>query len=173
MQIRSAHHEPGHVVLAAVQGLKLRREGIMVASSGNGLGCYDKELYGSDDIRLRVVTALWGGYFAERQSCNENGYSIDRYDHWFRSNPDGAEASKLATPDEIWPRAPVAERIVDENWSLIKELAAELQSRTWEPIKQLPSKSQWWKDGDTMAKYVVGEEVIEILKAGGIPATLV
>ena len=52
----------------------------MVASSGNGLGCYDKELYGSDDIRLRVVTALWGGYFGERQSCNENGYSIDRYE---------------------------------------------------------------------------------------------
>jgi len=32
-----AHHEPAHIVIAAVQGLRLKPEGLMVDPSGWGL----------------------------------------------------------------------------------------------------------------------------------------
>lgn len=39
----SAHHEAGHIVIAAVQGLRLRSEGLMVDRTGEGLACYFRE----------------------------------------------------------------------------------------------------------------------------------
>jgi hypothetical protein len=173
MQIRSAHHEPGHIVVAAVQGLKLRPEGIMIDPSGFGLGCFDKEIYGSDDIRRRVVAAMFGGYFAERRFCKENSYSIlEPPKEWFGCNSDGWDAAQLMPPSEYYPLMPEAERMVNANWPVIKKLAAELQARDWERIKSLGSNSQWWSDGETLAKYVIGAELIEMLTARGIVATL-
>jgi hypothetical protein len=172
-QMRSAHHEPGHVVVAAAQGLKLRPEGVMIDPSGFGLGCFDSETYGSDEIRKRVVVAIFAGYYAERRFCRNSSYSIlEPPSEWFRLNCDGTDARKLAPPSDFYDLMPEAERIVDEHWPLIKKLAVELQSRSWEAIKPLPSGFQWWNDGETMAKYIIGEELIPIMSAHGIAATL-
>jgi len=146
----------------------------MLDPSGNGLGCYDKQDYGSDDVRKCIVVAMFGGYFGERRFCKENSYLIiETPDEWFRCNPDGADAAKLLPPADFYPQMPVAERMVDKHWSVIKELAAELQSRDWEPIKPLGSGFEWWNEGETVAKYVTGEELIGILAARGIAASLV
>lgn len=121
-QIRSAHHEPGHVVVAAVQGLKLRPEGIMIDPSGYGLGCFDKEIYGSDDTRKRVVAAMFGGYYAERRFCNDNSYAILEPRTWFLWNDDGKDAAKLAPPSDFFPLMVEAERIEYRLHPLLKRL---------------------------------------------------
>src|SRR5262249_5478812 len=50
---RAAHHESGHIVIAAAQGLKLRPEGISVDLEGNGLACYCKHPEDNDLSRER------------------------------------------------------------------------------------------------------------------------
>ena len=45
---RAAHHEAGHMVIAAAQGLRLQSEGLMVDLHGDGRACYCKQPDGSD-----------------------------------------------------------------------------------------------------------------------------
>jgi len=41
--LTAAHHEAGHIVVAAVCGLKIRTKGIVIDAAGEGLACYCKE----------------------------------------------------------------------------------------------------------------------------------
>jgi hypothetical protein len=63
MQI-AAHHEAGHVVIAAVEGLRLRAEGIMLDATGEG---------GVLQLRLmrRPVTECTGLSLWNAQQCRE------------------------------------------------------------------------------------------------------
>ena len=49
----AAHHEAGHIVVAAASGLQLRPEGIMVGRDTNGLACFRKES-GDADIYIEA-----------------------------------------------------------------------------------------------------------------------
>lgn len=63
----SAHHEAGHIVIAAVQGLRLHSEGLMVDRAGEGLACYFKEPDNNDGSRERVILATLAGLAAENR----------------------------------------------------------------------------------------------------------
>src|SRR5271170_846182 len=71
----AAHHEAGHIVIAASQRLKLRPEGLMVDLRGEGLACYCKQAGESDLSRERVVIAAFAGFKAEQRLCDERSYS--------------------------------------------------------------------------------------------------
>src|SRR6266403_1588654 len=76
LQRRSAHHEPGHVVIAADQGLRRSPEGIMADQSGFGLGCYDRNPRGSDALRRSILLAIFAEYYAEKRFCKEQSLDI-------------------------------------------------------------------------------------------------
>jgi hypothetical protein len=55
---------------------------------------------------------------------------------------------------------------------VIEAIASKLSAKSWEDIKPLRSGGRWWDDGQTMAKYLPGPEIISILASRGIPASL-
>jgi len=182
MQRRTAHHEPGHVVIAADQGLRLSPEGIMVDQSGFGLGCYDRDPRGSDALRKSILLATFAGYYAEKRFCEEQSLGILDEDTWFLYNTDGHEAIKLlkAIAAEAWSNGSLektrlelksqSKKLVDKRWSVIKAVASALLAKGWEPIRPLGSGDRWWNENQTMAKYLSGEEVIRILAQYGMTA---
>ena len=54
-----------------------------------------------------------------------------------------------------------AEQLVAENWPAIEGLANALLSKQLEPLKPFESGTQWSEAA--MAKYVTGDEIVEIL----------
>jgi hypothetical protein len=66
-----ARHEPGHMVIAAVEGLRLRPEGLMVDPSGWGLACYHDALEDSDSARERNILAVLAGFAVEKRYREE------------------------------------------------------------------------------------------------------
>lgn len=54
---RAAHHESGHIVVAARLGLRLRPEGLNVDPAGEGLACCHKNPDNSDISKERVIVA--------------------------------------------------------------------------------------------------------------------
>jgi hypothetical protein len=183
-QERTAHHEPGHVVVAAAQGLRLRPEGVMVDPSGWGLGCYRKESDGSDELRKSILLATFAGYYAEKRFCEDHSFTIADPKSWFYSNPDGYEASILVSemsvenltngsvPTTFLELQKEARQQVERRWTAIKEVAITLLSKNWEPRKLLASGARWSHEDDTVAKYVTGSEIIEILARHNICASL-
>src|SRR5664279_4282946 len=75
----AAHHEAGHIVIAAAAGLRLRPEGIMVDTEAEGLACYCKEPKNSDESREHVMLATLAGFFAQDRFCRERGYPETEY----------------------------------------------------------------------------------------------
>jgi hypothetical protein len=182
-QRRTAHHEPGHITIAADQGLSLRPEGIMIDQSGFGFGCYDKDPWNSDAVRRRILLATFAGYFAERRFCKQQGLEILDEDTWFLHNPDGRDEavplvkamaieslSRGSVPATFSDLKSQSKSLVDRKWNIIEAIARALLAKSWEPIKSLPSGGKWWNDGQTMGKYLPGEEVVRILAQHGIAA---
>jgi len=181
-QERTAHHEAGHVVVAADQGLKLRPEGLMVDPAGWGLGCYHKEPDGSDLSRTRILLATFAGFYAEKCFCEQRSYAISVPDIWFRDNNDGREArilldemsigslSRGSVPATFLNLQDKSMQRVEMRWNAIKELATALLAKSWEPRKPLKSGGSWSHENETTAKYLLGQEVIGILAQHGIAA---
>jgi hypothetical protein len=65
----TAHHEAGHIAIAAVQGLKLRPDGFATDTFGEGLACYSKKPEDSDLSRERIIIAHFAGYRAQERFC--------------------------------------------------------------------------------------------------------
>jgi hypothetical protein len=71
----AAHHEAGHIVIAAAMELRLRPEGIMVDKGAWGLACFYKEPDESDESKESIIVATVAGYLAQKRFCEEHGYS--------------------------------------------------------------------------------------------------
>src|SRR6266852_4110854 len=70
-----AHHEPGHIVVAAVEGLRLKPEGLMVDPSGFGLACYHDAPEERDAARERNILAVLAGFAVEKRFREEHAYT--------------------------------------------------------------------------------------------------
>jgi hypothetical protein len=174
-----AHHEAGHIVIGAVQGLKLRAEGLIVDAVGEGLACYFKELEENDLSRERVAIASFAGFKAEKRLRQERSYS-PLYELGITLSPDWVHARKAIS--ELSPDYPlgddremiriklesVAELLVEENWATIQGLAAAVLARDLMPLQPLKSMTRW--SDETMARYLTGEELVRVLKDRGIVA---
>jgi hypothetical protein len=167
-----AYHEAGHII-AAVQGLRLSPEGLMVDLSGEGLACYCKEVEGSDLLRERVIVATLTGFRAEERFRQESSYPA-RSKPEFIFGPDGREARGLLMklPGEYFSNERVLEdrvdHLIDQNWHAIKVLATALLAKDPEPLKPLKSGATW--SHQKSARYLAGEEVVRMLGRCGIVA---
>ncbi len=74
-----ARHEPGHIVIAASQGLQLRAEGLMIDPSGWGLACYHEASDESDSARTKNILAVLAGFAVEKRFREERGYPSRDY----------------------------------------------------------------------------------------------
>lgn len=176
----AAHHESGHIVVAAVQGLRLRPEGLMVDFLGEGLACYCREVDGSDALRERVLTATFAGYYAEKQFREQRGYAVLDLEYWSYWSFDGGEARQLLSeislenltngnvPATRTKLQAESKRLVERHWAAIEALAGVLLAKEWEYWK--PLKSGASLSAATTAKYVRGQEVVDVLAQHGISA---
>ena len=176
--IRTAYHEAGHIVVAAVQGLKLRPEGLSVDERGEGLACYCKDPGDSDIERERVIIATFAGLNSEARFCNEQGFPVPEEMQRIFSQ-DSKEAreniSRLSslslerTAFQIEAELQASsEAIILQYWSAIRSIAAALLDRDWEPIRALKSGSVW--SLAEKARYLAGDELAAALKQARIAA---
>ncbi len=168
---RAAHHEAGHIVIAAVQVLRLRPAGLMVDQKGKGLACYCKQPDDSDLSREHCIVASLAGFKAEERFCEEHSCPAP---HWLGvigsgDSIDAREIStKLSVPAIYSELENRSARLVEQHWAVITALAAALLAKDWEPLKPLKSGGTWAEA--TAAKYLPGEEVVGILARYGIVA---
>lgn len=178
----AAHHEAGHIVVAAIQGLKLRADGLIVDAVGEGLACYFKELEENDLSRERVAIASFAGFKAEKRLRQERSYS-PLYELGVTLSPDWVHAreaiSKLSLNyplghDREMIRTElesVSDHLVAENWVVIQALAGCVLARNLMPFRPLTSMTEWSEA--TLARYLTGDELVRILKEYGVPAICV
>jgi hypothetical protein len=177
----TAHHEAGHIAVAAAQGLKLRPEGFAMDILGEGLACYCKKPEDSDLSRERIIIATFAGYKAQTRFCTQRGclnpdaereiFSCD----WREARDLLSGLSSCYAPLDNIPAIQAglevrSGQIVEENWPVIEALAAELMSKEWGPVKPLGSGGIW--STQVIARYVDGVESIHVLKRFGISAML-
>lgn len=172
-----AHHEPGHIVIAAVQGLKLKPEGLMVDPCGWGLACYHAAPEDSDSARERNILAVLAGFAVERRYREKKKYPPR--DHMDVSlNRDNVVARTLLTKlaGDYWANESrlreQLDRLIEKHWLAIEALASALLQKNWERIKRLKSGGQWAHPNETVGKYVLGEEAVRILAVQGIEANV-
>jgi len=176
---RAAHHEAGHIVIAAVEELRLRPEGLAVDTRGGGMACYGKRPDGSDLSLRRIIVATYAGVYAEKRLCDERSYrppDADRlwqFGDWDEAHKRLCEISAEslsngtadATKAELQSRS---EQLVEQNWLTVKALAANLLAKDLEPLKLLKSGDKW--SDETTARYLAGHEVVGMLDRYGIAA---
>jgi hypothetical protein len=61
---------------------------------------------------------------------------------------------------------------IETHWLATKTLASALLAKDWEPSRPLESGDRWASPGETMAKYLDGEEAVRILAEHGIEAAV-
>lgn len=128
------------------------------------------------------MLASFAGYYAENYFRNLQGYQTRDYEtlmwslDWneargieSRFSWDYLAGRKIQTVHAVLETK--AEQLVVANWSAIAVLAKSLLDKQWEPKKALRSGAQW--SDAAMAKYVLGEEIVEILSGLGINAVCV
>lgn len=169
----AAHHEAGHIVIAAAQELRLRPEGLMVDLCGDGLACYCNQPDESDVSRERVIVATWAGFRAEKRIREERSYPA-RDELEVIGSPDRREAVKLLKElpgDYLTNERKLDNRLeylIERHWLPITALATALLAKDPEPLKPLKSGVPW--SHENTARYLVGEEAVSILGRYGIPA---
>jgi hypothetical protein len=182
----TAHHEAGHMVVAAVNGLRLRPDGLSVDSRREGLCCYHKEPDGSPLSRERIIVSKFAGYYAEWRYRNEFGLLEKALspELYFVFSSDGKEARKLSielskgtwSNKELPRSAPdiendlqqQSEKLIGQHWNVIRTIADALLAKEWENMKPLVTGTIW--SNAAKAKYLSREEAVSILECFSINA---
>jgi hypothetical protein len=154
----------------------------MVDTDAEGLACYCKEPEESDHSRERVMLATFAGCYAQNRFCGANGYPaledparIGSGD-WYEARRISIKLSDAYLADQGIKAAHESierqsETLVAERWPIIETVAEALLAKDWEPVKPLKSGGRW-ASGE-LAKYLIGDEVINIVVRFGITATRV
>jgi hypothetical protein len=166
----TAHHEAGHMVIAAVVGLAMRPAGFAIDRVGEGVACYCFIPEDNDESRERVLLATFAGWYAQQRFCDLVGLVCPAFAHpglscdwWQAADILPKLAGGLATKDKFEQGSRV---LVQQHWPVIEFLAADLLTREWEPVKDFASGWTWAKA--TEARYITGEEVVSLLAGRGI-----
>jgi hypothetical protein len=170
-----ARHESGHIVIAAVEGLRLKPEGFMVDPSGWGLACYHDAPDENDASRERNIIAALAGFAVEKRFREDRSYPArDSMD--VALNADNVKARTLlgklvgnyASNDSRLRDQ--LDRLIEKHWLSIDALACALLGKNWEPIRPLKSGDRWSHPNETMAKYVSGQDAVKLLAQHGVAA---
>jgi hypothetical protein len=76
-----AHHEAGHMVIAAAVGLAMRAAGFGIDPEGQGLACYCFRPEDTDVSRERVLLATFAGWYAQQRFCDLRGLACPDFAH--------------------------------------------------------------------------------------------
>jgi len=175
--VGATRHEAAHVVIAAVQGLALRKDGLRISEHGEGLACYRGAVprgvanVGPDPERERTIIAVYAGQIAHGRYyppvANGDANASDDIDLADRlvSEMYSTLDLQLATKRKLWERS---NALVTEHWEAIEGVAQALWSKPWLPsdIPRVPSHRE------VLEKKIDGEEVVHFLKQFGIEAVL-
>ncbi len=175
-----AHHEAGHIVIAAVRGLALRPDGLMVISDGNGFCVYSTQPDESDHSRESIILSSFAGYWAAKRFCDKHSCP-DLLDpmvlissDWTHArhviavlSSEYVETRSLAALQEILEQQ--SKDLVDQHWLAIEALAGALLNRDPEPMRRLKT-GHIWSDKTDPVRYMDGEEAVQILARHGIAA---
>ncbi len=175
---RIAHHEAGHIVIAAARALKLRPGGLCIDPRGDGLACYCNKPDASTLSRERIIVATFAGFYAQSRFNEEFDYRVDAISpsHFFSVSSDGNEVRELLglmmeefkNSSNVRELQRQSEQLVEQHWPAIKALASALLAKDWEPLRPVKNGGAW--SNSTTAKYVAGEEATRILERYGITA---
>jgi hypothetical protein len=166
---RTAHHEAGHMVVAAALGLKLRPQGLRVDPRGWGLACYCKQPDGSDLTRERIIVATFAGFIAQKRFYPDSIWCRDT--DWSEAHALLHErANKSVTRDDLLSRS---ERLVRQHWPAIEALAAAVLAKDWVTQERFESGARWSHEATTTEKRMACEEVVDLLGEYGISAVCV
>jgi len=176
----AARHEAGHLVVAAVEGLRLRDDGIILAADAQGIACYCKEAK-NDPERKSVAKATYAGYYAESRFCAALGLP-GKPEDW-QAWGDGDEAAKIinAMDDASLKNGTVsatmaelqaaAKAFVEQHWTAIEAVADALLAKPLEPLRQFKSGNGWTDQSE--ARHLTGAEVADVLNGIGIRVAVV
>jgi len=183
----AAYHEAGHVVVAAVQGLRLLKSGIHVdPTDGTGISYYESRTpdssYGIDSFGERTIISLFAGLLAQRKfhpTCTGASASADE-DHASRlltnmyipqkfPGTSAFEASMIELADARAKFREIANSLVEKHWSAIDALAQYL----WElpPTPKDSSEHEGCWSGSPLEKRIDGLSILSFLTQYGIPAS--
>lgn len=175
-----AYHEAGHIVVAAVLGLTLRPDGLMVGSDGDGLSVYSTRPDESDDSRRRVILSTFAGYWAAERFCVEHS-CLGLLDPMAVVSPDWVEARGIIKDlsAEYMARENLlrvqlrlekeSKHLVEQHWLAVEALALALLDKKPEPMRPLKDGTKW-SHHTCPVRYMPGEEAVETLALYGITA---
>jgi hypothetical protein len=168
----AAYHEAGHIVVAVVQGLALRKGGLRIDERGAGLACYKcKQPDGStnvgpDHCRERTILAILAGQIAHGRFYEPvaNGDAnasddFDRVDELLLEMYSDNDARRTAR-NQLCKRS---KELVEEHWGAIEGLAKALWAKNWSP--KVP-------EAKGLEKRMEGAEVVTLLRHYGISAAI-
>lgn len=169
-----AYHEAGHIVVAAVLGLRISRHGISCDGEGGGMSYYEFRKPKSwtaepSEIGIReTIVATLAGFIAQRKfypECSPNGASDDE-------NLVDALLKELLQDDfiglDVLSRTQLEEEattLVDRHWVPITALASSLLTKQLTTREAEPNPT--WSASAT-ARKLHGAEIASILSNFGL-----
>jgi hypothetical protein len=172
-QIESAaYHEAGHMTAAAVQAMPIRATGLHVDLCGNGCADYFERSLGDlavTDVDQRerkcTIIALCAGHAAQLKfypECQQGGWINDLQ----KIQGLICEMHPSGDTQEEWRHR--AEKLVDDHWPIIEELAKTLLSKSC----TFMTPEDAWGIGP-LKRQMPGPEVVELFARHGIRAKIV
>ena len=185
----AAYHEAGHVVVAAVQGLRLLKSGIHVdPADGTGISYYEcrkpDSSYGIDSFGERTIISLFAGLSAQRKfhpTCTGASASADE-DHASRllmnmyiprifPGTSAFKASMVQLENAKAKFREMANQLVEKYWSAIDALAQHLWAQPLTPKIPVSTKSVG-QSGSPFEKRIDGTSIVSILTEHGVLASV-
>jgi hypothetical protein len=134
----AAYHEAGHIVVAAVQGLSLRNEGIHLDRWGNGIACIcDRKPDGSTNVgseveREKTIITVFAGWIAQNRvyPCSTSGlkYDIPHLNALLDEMYSSGSSEWWAAKDSLRKES---ERLIELHWGAIEKVALTLWSKPY------------------------------------------
>jgi hypothetical protein len=174
MQIESAaYHEAGHMTAAIVQAMPIRATGLHVDLCGHGCADYFERSVGDlaetdDDQRERKCTiiALYAGHAAQLKvypECQQGGWINDLQ----KIQGLICEMHPSGDTQEEWRHR--AEKLVDDHWPIIEELAKTLLSKSCTFMSHEDAR---WGIGP-LKRHMPGLEIVEFFARHNIRVKIV
>lgn len=167
----TAYHEVGHILTAAVVGLDLRPDGIILFETGTlagGVACYweDAEV----EAVLKALRAGQQAQFREFPGSEIRGGQDDVRAFFDILKKLGIEVHRRG---EMWQEiSKQVEELLSKYWPAVIEIATALLSQDSRPLDSDDSKylSHEERILAKSKKQLVGDEIVKILHRHGIPA---
>lgn len=175
----AAHHEAAHGVVAAVQGLDLRPDGIRIDDFARGMtfyDCFPADNDGSCESVILASEAGWWGqsrYVSEQESGGGEGEPPHLEDHdlsWAAMRKLAPGHLKGESHKNFYLQLRTRSKsLVAQHWPAIKAVAKEVLAQEPQPVGLLSTGERWTTStGDEIR--LGGEAIVKILSQFSVGA---